>query len=112
MEDSAEAAATGPGHAEVGPEQAAIACHGEGTGLEAINVEGRSEAMKVEGEANAAAAAWTGMQGDVTAEPPAEEGDGASAAVPVVPQFSYAALEGATWACPHCQERHRRVLEG
>ena len=77
-----------------------------------------AEAMKVEGgveaevdTAAAAAVAGPGLQADVTAEASAE-GDGASAAVVVVPQFSYAALEGATWACPHCQERHRRVLEG
>ena len=104
MEDAAGAAAPGPGQGE------------------AVKVEGGPQDMKAEGGAQvvaaaaaAAAAAATGppeLQGEVAAGGAPEEGDGAAAVVVVVPQFSYAALEGATWACPHCQEKHRRVLEG
>ena len=79
-----------------------------------------AEAMKVEGGAEAevdpaaaAAVAGPGLQGEEpTPDAEAEVEETSAVAVVVLPQFSYAALEGAAWACPHCQERHRRVLEG
>ena len=79
-----------------------------------MKVEGGAQVVADAAAAAAAAAAGPGLPGKVDAGDAPEEVDEASAAaaVVVVPQFSYAALEGATWACPHCQERHRRVLEG
>ena len=79
-----------------------------------MKVEGGAQVVADAAAAAAAAAAGPGLPGEVVAGDAPEEVDEASAAAAVVvmPQFSYAALEGATWACPHCQERHRRVLEG